>query len=93
MRPQPPAGVFEFANTNKEDMITWQPPNDVRMAMVVEKIPAPGTGFVAAGRSLKETEVRESNLLTLIGMAWIACMAVVLVHLLAESFLSKKIAK
>ena len=45
--------MFEFTNANHEDVVTWQPQSNVRMAMVFEKINAPGEGFVAAGRSLK----------------------------------------
>ena len=88
--PKPPAGIFEYADKNVEDVLTWQPQNGVRMAMVFEKINAPGEGFVAVGRSLKETEARESNLVRMIGIAWIACMAVLLVHLLIQLYYAKK---
>jgi hypothetical protein len=88
--PKPPGGVFEYANANIEDVLTWQPQNDVRMAMVFEKINAPGEGFVAAGRSLKETEVRESNLVKMIGITWMACMAVLVVHLLVQFYYLRK---
>ena len=91
--PEPPAGVFEFANANNEDVVTWQPQPDVRMAMVFEKINAPGDGFVAVGRSLKETEVRESNLVKIIAMTWLACMGVLLEHFFAQLYYSKRIAK
>ncbi len=89
--PKPPAGIFEYANENVEDVLTWQPKNNVRMAMVFEKINAPGEGFVAAGRSLKETEVRENNLVKMIGITWIACMAVLLVHLLVQRYYLRKL--
>ena len=87
---QPPQGIFDFTKANDEDVLTWQPQKDVRMAMVFEKVNSPYVGFVAVGRSLKETEVRESNLVKMIGIAWIACMAVLLLHLLAQVYLDKK---
>jgi len=79
--PLPPSGVFEFTRANTENVLTWQPRAGVRMAMVFEKIKAPGKGFVAAGRSLKETEIREGNLVKMIGLAWAACLFVLLVNL------------
>jgi len=91
--PKPPAGVFEFTNANNEDAITWQPQANVRMAMVFEKVAAPGEGFVAAGRSLKETEVRESNLLRMIEIAWFVCILMLAVHLSIQSFILKRAAK
>ena len=91
--PQPPEGVFEYTNANKENALTWQPQPDVRMAMVFEKIDAPGEGFVAVGRSLKETEIRESNLIKMIALTWAACMAVLILHFFAQKILLKKIAK
>ena len=89
--PQPPAGVFEFTNANNEDVLTWQPQTGVRLAMVFEKINAQGEGFVAVGRSLKETEIRESNLLKMIGLALAACLLILFVNLLLQTYLSKKV--
>ena len=86
--PQPPAGVLDFAASNQENVITWQPRQDVRMAMVYEKVNSPTVGFVAAGRSLKEVEIREANLVKMVAITWTACMAVLLVHLLLQSYLS-----
>jgi hypothetical protein len=88
--PQPPAGVLDFTETNQEDVVTWQPQSDVRMAMVFEKVNSPAVGFVAVGRSLKEVEIRESNLIKMVGITWIACMAVLLVHLLVQSYLIRR---
>ncbi|HYK44401.1 MAG TPA: hypothetical protein VEV83_04490 [Parafilimonas sp.] len=88
--PQPPAGVLDFTKNNQEDVITWQPENGVRMAMVYEKVNAAGTGFVAVGRSLKEVELRENKLVRMVAIAWIACLAVLLVHLLVQIYLFRK---
>lgn len=89
--PQPPNGVFDFTNANEEDIITWQPQPDIRLAMVFEKIS--GKGFIAAGRSLKETEFRTGNLVKMIFIAWIACMFVLAVHLLIRLNYLKRTAK
>lgn len=102
--PQPPAGIFEFTRANMENILTWQPRPGVRMAMVFEKIKTPGAalvpkeeleskGFVAAGRSLTETEIRESNLIRMIIMAWIACLSVLLVHLSVQVYYRKEFKK
>ncbi|MEP6844535.1 MAG: hypothetical protein ABI861_00960 [Panacibacter sp.] len=91
--PQLPKGVFEFARMNNEHDVTWQPRPDVRMAMVIESVPSSSqVGFVAVGRSLQEVEVRESNLVKMIGMVWVACMAVVLMHYLIQLWFAKKAA-
>jgi hypothetical protein len=91
--PQPPSGVIDFTNANNEDILTWQPQSNVRMAMVFEKVSSPVGGFVAVGRSLNETEVRESNLLKMVGIAWVLCMLILIVHLFAQIYFSKKLAK
>ena len=88
--PQPPAGVLDFTRNNQEDVITWQPEPGVRMAMVYEKVSAAGIGFVAVGRSLKEVEIREANLLRMVAIGWIACLAILLVHLLVQIYLLRK---
>jgi hypothetical protein len=88
--PQPPPSVLKFTNENNEDALTWQPQSNVRMAMVFEKIMAPGEGFVAVGRSLKETEIREGNLVKMVGIVWIAYIIVLLIHFLVQSYLLKK---
>ena len=87
--PQPPQAIINYTNKNNEDMITWQPQSDVRVALVLEKVNAAGIGYIAAGRSLKETEVRERNLVKMVGIAWFCCMLVLLIHLLLQTYLYK----
>ena len=60
------------------------------LCLSLEKINAQGEGFVAVGRSLEETEIRESNLLKMIGLAWAACLLTLFVNLLLQTYLSKK---
>jgi hypothetical protein len=69
--PQLPAGVLDDVRKNGEDRFTWQPESDVRIAAVVAPVPGTSAGFVLAGRSLREVEIREDNIekLTLIALA------------------------
>ena len=90
--PEIPKGVFEHAKLNTENDVTWQPRPGVRMAMVIESVPASSqVGYVAVGRSLQEVEVRESNLLKMIGMVWIACMVVIVMHYFIQLYMRRKV--
>jgi len=62
--PAPPHGVFDYARNTGEDRITWAPAPGVRSAIIVERVTMNGAnvGFVVVGRSLKEVEMRESEL-------------------------------
>lgn len=88
--PQLPQGVFQFTNTNLEDVITWQPQPNVRMAMVIEKVNSSDVGFVAVGRSLKEVEIRESNLVKMAAIVLVICLALLCIHFLVQNFLAAK---
>ena len=68
--PSLPKGVFEYARQHGEDRITWSPRRGVRVAMVVEFAAAAHPYFVAAGRSLQETELRVSSLSSMVLIAW-----------------------
>jgi hypothetical protein len=85
--PQLPAGAFDFTKNRKEDVFTWQPRTGVRIAAVLEATPV---GFVAVGRSLHEVEVREGNLVNMVIIAWVACMAVILLHWIIQTWFAKK---
>jgi hypothetical protein len=89
--PDLPKGIFDYVNDYGQDRVTWQPEPGVRMAMVVTKINAPGVSYVAAGRSLKETETREANLLSIAFIAWVICLAVISVHAVVYIFLCRKV--
>lgn len=69
--PNVPAGVFDRVNKKGEDRITWEPAPGVRQALVVMKAK---TGFVAVGRSLREVEIRERNVLLLTAAGWAASL-------------------
>ncbi len=75
--PVPPAGVFEYTKATGEDRITWQPQPGVRIASIITRFNgANASGYVLAGRSLKEVEIRESNLLRLVFAGWAATLVV-----------------
>jgi len=68
--PTIPAGVFDTVRQTGEDRITWQPQPDVRSAIVVTQFKGPTSGFVLAGRSLREVEQRENGIMLLSLLAW-----------------------
>ncbi len=88
--PRLPQGVYQFTNSNQEDVITWQPQPNVRMATVIEKVNDANIGFVAVGRSLKEVEVRESNILKMSGIVLGICLALLIIHFVIQNFLARK---
>lgn len=76
--PTIPSGVFDYVRQNGEDRITWQPQSGVRSAIVVTQFKGPNSGFVLAGRSLREVEIREDDIMHLILLGWIAILIVTL---------------
>jgi hypothetical protein len=78
--PAVPSGVFDYARQHGETRVTWQPQKGIRSAIVVRRIQnASGTnvGFVLVGRSLREVEIREDNLLLMVALGWFATMVAV----------------
>jgi hypothetical protein len=69
--PKPPQGVFEYTKQNNQDRITWQPKAGVRSAIVMQHY---NGGYVLAGRSLREVEIRENKLEKQVGGVWIVGM-------------------
>jgi hypothetical protein len=73
-----PSGVLDYTRIHGEDRVTWQPENGVRMATVVVRY---DKGFVLAGRSLREVEIRVDNIGKISGLAllviWSATLIVV----------------
>jgi hypothetical protein len=88
---QPPQGIFSYTAEHSEDVLTWQPQNNIRIAMVFEKASTTDVGYIGVGRSLKETEIRESNLIRMILIAWIACVGLLLIHSLIQNYLSRRL--
>ena len=77
--PKIPAGVFDSVRQKGEDRITWQPQTGVRSAIVVKQFKGSTSGFVLAGRSLREVEKREDDLLQILVAGWVVMMVVTFV--------------
>ena len=69
--PALPSGIYDYTRQHKEDRVTWQPEPDVRMAAVVVAYGGAQPGFVLAGRSLREVEIREDQAEQITGIAWL----------------------
>lgn len=80
--PQPPQGIFDAARSGdgkdtlvaNENRITWQPAPGVRQAIVVVHYSGKQSGFVVAGRNMREVESRESRLSMFILIAWLVML-------------------
>ena len=69
--PTIPSGVFDSVRATGEDRITWQPQDGVRSAVVVTQFKGSNSGFVLAGRSLRETERLEDYMMSLFIFNWL----------------------
>ena len=89
--PTLPPGVFDYVRQHGENRITWQPEPGVRSAIVITRYTGASSGFVMAGRSMRESEARTDQLTLLLGAGWLATMGAALVLVvLDEVFLSDK---
>jgi hypothetical protein len=96
--PVPPQGVFRFLKTGQGDILgqlkhfkpgrsgesrlTWQPERGVRIASVIVRVLGAHPGFVLAGRSLREVEIREGWLGFTVFTVWMAIAVAAFVGLL-----------
>ena len=62
--------VLAAARERGENRMTWRPRSGVRVALVVVAFAGRASGFVLAGRSLREAESRESRLLVRLAGFW-----------------------
>ncbi len=77
--PHLPSGIFDYTRQNSEDRVSWQPESGVRIAAVVVAYGGAQPGFVLAGRSLREVEIRENGVEQITGIAWLVTLVVSLV--------------
>jgi hypothetical protein len=70
-------GVLDFVRMNEEERVTWQPKPGVRIAAVVVHTKLPTIGYILVGRSLKEIEIREHNLMASVFTCWVIAMALI----------------
>ena len=86
-----PAGIFDYTRQKGEDRVSWQPESGVRVAAVVVAYGGSLPGFVLAGRSLREVEIRESQVEQITGIAMLVTLAGSLfVVVLSELILPEK---
>jgi hypothetical protein len=72
--PELPSGVFQYVKEKGEDRITWQPESGVRIAAVVIRYDGKQSGYVMAGRSLREVEKRVDQLGMIALVAWLVTL-------------------
>jgi hypothetical protein len=86
-----PGGVLDYVKQHGEDRISWQPEPGVRIAAVVTGYNGEYAGYVLAGRSLKEVEIREDQVFKIAAAACLVTLisSLVLV-ILCEYTLSYK---
>ncbi len=82
--PPLPRGVLDYARQHGQNRLTWEPEPGVRIAAVVVRVEGRAGGFVLAGRSLREVEIRESQLELLVGVALVAVLAISLAVVVAS---------
>ena len=82
--PQLPKGVLDYAATYGENIITWQPREGQRYAMVVENVGREKIENVAVGRSLKEVEARESYQVNVLLIAFSICFALLILNAIIQ---------
>ncbi|KKQ93960.1 MAG: hypothetical protein UT66_C0018G0027 [candidate division CPR2 bacterium GW2011_GWC1_39_9] len=73
-----PEGFLDTAKKKGENRVTWQPKKGVRLATVVKYYNGSASGYVIAGKSLKETENRIKSLALIIGAGWLATIAFII---------------
>lgn len=76
--PTPPLGVFDSALATGENRITWEPRDNLRIAIVVRPIEGKFNGFVLVGRSLTETETRITDLNRQLVVGWFGVIGIIL---------------
>lgn len=72
--PPLPKGVLDYAGNHGQNILTWQPDTNVRIAAVVTQFQGKSSGFVLAGRNLREIEKREQQLEGAVGIGWAATL-------------------
>lgn len=71
-----------------ENRLTWQPREGVRIAAVIVFYQ---DGFVLAGRSLREVEIREAQVTQFAGLTWLLALVTTLIVIaFGEFFLAEK---
>jgi hypothetical protein len=89
--PQLPPGVLDYVRAHGADRVTWQPEEGVRIAAVILRYQGASPGVILAGRSLREVEMREDQVLWEAVAAWIVTSGASLAAVaLGELFLTER---
>jgi hypothetical protein len=92
--PVPPSGVFDYVRTHGEDRVSWQPilgsVRGVRVAAVVERVNGAHPGFVLAGRSLREVELREKQVWQMASLTWLAMLGLIVIGTAVFGWMTRK---
>ncbi len=89
--PNPPKGAFDFAKKVGENRFTWEAKKGVRGAVVLAYYKGRESGFVLAGRSLREIEIRETRLEIQVGVAWMVILVATLIAVIISELFLKNI--
>ena len=73
--PPIPNGILDLARQKGQLRFTWQPDNGVRIAAVITYFKGQNTGFVLAGRNLREVEIREQSMEMKAAAVWALTVA------------------
>jgi hypothetical protein len=84
--PTLPSGVFDYVRKNGQDRITWQPEPGIRSAVIVTRYTGQKPGFVMAGRSMRESEVRTNKLFELVVVGGMATLVATLIAIALAEF-------
>lgn len=85
-----PKGVMDSAKNNGLSLLTWQPKEGARGAIAVMYYEGANTGYVLAGKSLRETERRLSGLQSYAVIFWAAAMSLTLFIKMILSFFNSE---
>ena len=77
-----PKGVLDYTRIHGSDIFTWEPISGLRIAAVLirykpelDRYYTTSSGFVLAGKSLRDVEMRESNLAHVVFVLWSITMS------------------
>lgn len=84
-----PKGVFDYVRAHGEERVSWQPARGVRVAAVVERVNGNQPGFVLAGRSLREVEMREKQVWQMASLTWLVMLALIVVGTAAVGWMTR----
>jgi hypothetical protein len=84
--PEVPAEVLDKAKQTGQNLAAWRPQDGPKIAAVITRYTGQASGYTVVGKSLREVEKREKQLLLATG---IAALAALVLSLLATRFLAK----